>query len=317
MAKWLLKLSEHRAIQSGVRLLKTIKPWGFGGVSLYEVLRFFVQGLFEGFITTRASAISFSFFLALFPFSIFLLTIIAYIPIDNFQEELMLLISKVVPPNSFQAIEATIQDILSIRRGDLLSLGFLLALFFANNGVNAILTGFYQSYHKVELRNLFGQYGVSLGLTVALSMLFITSVALIIFSEVGITRLEDLRIVSSFSSNLLFAVRFLILVLLVFLSLSLLFYFGPASQKTYRFISPGGILATVLLFATSYGFSYYVSHFASYNKLYGSIGTLLVILLWIWVNSLAILIGFELNASISQALKEHPGDEEIRLKTFS
>ena len=286
-------------------------------MSLYEVLRFFIQGLFEGFITTRASAISFSFFLALFPFSIFLLTVIAYIPIDNFQEELMFLISKVVPPNSFQAIEATIDDILSIRRGDLLSLGFLLALFFANNGVNAILTGFYQSYHKVELRNLFGQYGVSLGLTIALSTLFITSVALIIFSEVGISRLEDLRIVSNFSSNLLFAVRFIIIVLLVFLSLSLLFYYGPASQKTYRFISPGGILATVLLFVTSYAFSYYVSNFASYNKLYGSIGTLLVILLWIWVNSLAILIGFELNASISEALKEHQGDDEIRLKSFS
>lgn len=310
-------MAEHRLVRSGEKLLKTIKPWGFGGVSLYEVLRFFIQGLFEGFITTRASAISFSFFLALFPFSIFLLTVIAYIPIDNFQEELMLLISKVVPPNSFQAIEATIDDILSIRRGDLLSLGFLLALFFANNGVNAILTGFYQSYHKVELRNLFGQYGVSLGLTIALSTLFITSVALIIFSEVGISRLEDLRIVSDFSSNLLFAVRFIIIVLLVFLSLSLLFYYGPASQKTYRFISPGGILATVLLFVTSYAFSYYVSNFASYNKLYGSIGTLLVILLWIWVNSLAILIGFELNASISEALKEHQGDDEIRLKSFS
>jgi membrane protein len=310
-------MAEHRLVRSGEKLLKTIKPWGFGGVSLYEVLRFFIQGLFEGFITTRASAISFSFFLALFPFSIFLLTVIAYIPIDNFQEELMLLISKVVPPNSFQAIEATIDDILSIRRGDLLSLGFLLALFFANNGVNAILTGFYQSYHKVELRNLFGQYGVSLGLTIALSTLFITSVALIIFSEVGISRLEDLRIVSNFSSNLLFAVRFIIIVLLVFLSLSLLFYYGPASQKTYRFISPGGILATVLLFVTSYAFSYYVSNFASYNKLYGSIGTLLVILLWIWVNSLAILIGFELNASISEALKEHQGDDEIRLKSFS
>ncbi len=310
-------MAEHRLVRSGEKLLKTIKPWGFGGVSLYEVLRFFIQGLFEGFITTRASAISFSFFLALFPFSIFLLTVVAYIPIDNFQEELMFLISKVVPPNSFQAIEATIDDILSIRRGDLLSLGFLLALFFANNGVNAILTGFYQSYHKVELRNLFGQYGVSLGLTIALSTLFITSVALIIFSEVGISRLEDLRIVSNFSSNLLFAVRFIIIVLLVFLSLSLLFYFGPASQKTYRFISPGGILATVLLFVTSYSFSYYVSNFAIYNKLYGSIGTLLVILLWIWVNSLAILIGFELNASISEALKEHQGDEEIRLKSFS
>ena len=310
-------MAEHRLVRSGEKLLKTIKPWGFGGVSLYEVLRFFIQGLFEGFITTRASAISFSFFLALFPFSIFLLTVIAYIPIDNFQEELMLLISKVVPPNSFQAIEATIDDILSIRRGDLLSLGFLLALFFANNGVNAILTGFYQSYHKVELRNLFGQYGVSLGLTIALSTLFITSVALIIFSEVGISRLEDLRIVSNFSSNLLFAVRFIIIVLLVFLSLSLLFYYGPASQKTYRFISPGGILPTVLLFVTSYAFSYYVSNFASYNKLYGSIGTLLVILLWIWVNSLAILIGFELNASISEALKEHQGDDEIRLKSFS
>ena len=310
-------MAEHRLVRSGEKLLKTIKPWGFGGVSLYEVLRFFIQGLFEGFITTRASAISFSFFLALFPFSIFLLTVIAYIPIDNFQEELMFLISKVVPPNSFQAIEATIDDILSIRRGDLLSLGFLLALFFANNGVNAILTGFYQSYHKVELRNLFGQYGVSLGLTIALSTLCITSVALIIFSEVGISRLEDLRIVSNFSSNLLFAVRFIIIVLLVFLSLSLLFYYGPASQKTYRFISPGGILATVLLFVTSYAFSYYVSNFASYNKLYGSIGTLLVILLWIWVNSLAILIGFELNASISEALKEHQGDDEIRLKSFS
>jgi membrane protein len=311
------RIENNPLVRGTIRVLREIKPPGFGGVSLYEVMRFFFVGLFEGFVTTRASAIAFSFFMAIFPFTLFLLTIIAYIPIDNFQEELLLLIQDVVPPNSYSAVESTIMDILSNRRGGLLSLGFILALFFANNGVNAIITGFYQSYHKVEFRNFFNQIGVSLGLTLTLSFLFILSIALIIFSEIGLSYLQNIDFISRFNSQLLGLAKWLIVLLLVFYSLSLLFYYGPAKQRQYHFVTPGGILATVLLIISSYVFSFYVSNFASYNKLYGSIGTLLIILVWIWINSLSLLIGFELNASIRQALRERRGNEEIKLKKQS
>ena len=294
------------------RLMQRIYVPGFGGVDLYQVLKFFATGLIEGYLTTRAASISFSFFLAIFPFTIFLLTIIAYIPIDNFQLELIELLEQVVPPNTWVAIDKTLTDIIQIRRGGLLSLGFVLALFFANNGVNAILTSFNATFHSIEIRTFFSQLRASIALTVVLSVLFITSVTLVIFSETIINRLEVLEIVSRFESQLLGFAQFIVVITLIFFSVTLLYYYGPANRKEQRFFSPGAILTTLLLWLTSFGFAAYVNGFASYNQIYGSIGTLIIILLWIYLNSIVLLLGFELNASIVHARKTSSHEIELQ-----
>ena len=132
-----------------VKFLRVIKLPGFQGASVYEILKFFLDGLVEGFITTRAAAISFNFFLAIFPFAIFLFTIIPYIPIDHFQENLLEIIQSLLPRTTYDSVESTLIDILSIKRGGLLSFGFVLALLFANNGVMGIITGFNQTDRNV------------------------------------------------------------------------------------------------------------------------------------------------------------------------
>ncbi len=294
------------------RLLRRIYLPGFGGVDLYQVLKFFATGLIEGYLTTRAASISFSFFLAIFPFTIFLLTIIAYIPIDNFQTELVELLAQVVPPRTWQAIDSTLTDIIQIKRGGLLSLGFVLALFFANNGVNAIITSFNATFHSIEIRTFFSQLRASIVLTLVLSVMFITSVVLIIFSEAIINRFEVLEIVSRFESQMLGLAQLIVVLALIFFSITLLYYFGPANRKEQRFFSPGAIFSTALLWLTSYGFAAYVTNFASYNQIYGSIGTLIIILIWIYINSIVLLVGFELNASIVHARKTSSHEIELQ-----
>ena len=309
---WVHKLWYSPPMMAFRRLLKRIYLPGFGGVGLYQVLKFFVTGLLEGYLTTRAASISFSFFLAIFPFTIFLLTIIAYIPIDNFQSELIALLESVVPPKTWVAIDKTLTDIIQIRRGGLLSLGFLLALFFANNGVNAIITSFNATFHSIEIRTFFSQLRASIVLTVVLSIMFITSVTLVIFSETIIDRLEVLDIVSRFESQLLGFAQLIVVLALIFFSITLLYYYGPANRKEHRFFSPGAILTTFLLWLTSYGFASYVTNFASYNQIYGSIGTLIIILLWIYINAIVLLVGFELNASIVHARKTSSSEIELQ-----
>lgn len=302
--EYLDKIERHPAVRPFIRLLNRIKIPGFRGASLYLVLRYYTIGLIEGFITSRAASISFSFFMAIFPFTIFLLTIIPYIPIDGFQEELFTLLSEVVPPTTWETIESTLDDIINIKRGGLLSFNFLLAVFFANNGVLAIITAFNATFHEFEVRSLLSQYKISLALTILLSLFFIVAVASLIFTEGFMGILVERGIINSTDTDTIRWGQLLIYLALIFFAISMLFYYGPAKREHYSFFSPGPILSTALIVVSTIGFRYYVVNLAQYNKLYGSIGTLLVILLWIYLNSIILLLGFELNASIATAQKE-------------
>lgn len=284
-----------------IKFLRFIKIPFFQGQSLYDVLRFFYIGIMEGNVTSRAASVSFSFFLALFPGIIFLFTLIPYIPIDGFQQVLFELLHEIMPPNTFEAAESTIDDIINNKRGDLLSFGFIAALIFATNGTNALINNFNASVHQFKTRSFWRQELVAIFLTLLLSVLFIIGIALIIFTEGFTDWLIEIKVVPSELRSFLRIGRYASLVVVIFLSISLLYYFGPADRRLFRFLSPGSILATILILIGSELFSYYISNFNQYNRLYGSIGTLLIILLWIYVNSLILIIGFEFNAGIAAA----------------
>ena len=153
-----------------VRFGKKIKIPGLEGMSLYDVLEMYIIGIVKGALTTRASGISFSFFMAIFPFLLFILTLIPYIPIDGFQGELMALISEILPPKTFDAVQSVLNDIINHQYGGLLSFGFLLSIFLMTNGVNAIFGGFEYSYHIKEVRNVIKTYLISMA--VSLVMVF-------------------------------------------------------------------------------------------------------------------------------------------------
>ncbi len=279
---------------------------GFDGIPLYDVMLFFYRSLVDGSLTTRASAIAFSFFLALFPATIFLFTLIPYIPIRNFQAELFLLIHDLLPESTFLVVDETIQDILMRPRGGLLSLGFLMALIFASNGLVTMMNAFDSSLHTVEKRNWMGQRVISVILLFVLSVLLALAIALIILGQYAINYLdnESSLVGSRLTYYLLSVGRWVITVSLFFFAYSSLYFFAPAKKMRWRFISPGGTLATILSIIVMTGFGYYITNFGQYNKLYGSIGTLLVVLLLCYLLSLILLIGFELNNSINAARRK-------------
>jgi membrane protein len=278
---------------------------GLDGMAVYDVMVFFWRSIVDGSLTTRASAIAFSFFMATFPAIIFLFTLIPYIPIANFQNELFLLIEDMVPENVFLAIKETVQDILTQQRGDLLSLGFFMALIFSTNGFASMMGAFDASLHSFERRTWLGQRIIALLLLAVFSVLLTVAIALITYGQHFINYLvanEYLK--DHFTFYVLTIGKWVVILFLFFMANSFLYYLAPAKKTKWRFISGGSTFATVLSVATFIGFSYYINNFGQYNKLYGSIGTLLVIMLLMYLLALILLVGFELNASINEAVKQ-------------
>jgi membrane protein len=285
-----------------VELTKKIVLPGFQGVPLYHVLKFFGHGLHKGALQTRASALAFHFFLAIFPSIIFLFTLIPYIPIDNFQERLLSIIQEFMPQSAFEATRSTIIDILKHERSGLLSIGFVAALYFSTNGFHSMIEAFNRSYHTVETRTWLMQRVVSFILVFIATILIVAAIALIIVTEI---MLGKMSFMADAVQYLILGGRFLIIFALFFCTISFMYYLGPAKKVRWKFVNAGSTLATICSILTSYGFAFYVNNFGQYNKLYGSIGTLIVILLWVYFNSYILLLGFELNASIENAKQNH------------
>ena len=286
-----------------IEVVKKIKPLGFTGLSLYDVSVFFIKGLEEGAITTRASSLAFNFFLAFFPSIIVFFTLIPYIPIDGFQQTLMEIISNVLPPSTNSATFSTLEDIINNQRGGLLSIGFILALYFSTNGMSSLIQAFNSSYHIRENESIIKHQMLSILLTIVISALVFLTIILIIFGKAAIIYMIDYQLINENKLVLLNAAKWVILIFMLFLGITTIFNLGPAIKSQIKIFSPGAILATLFIILTSIVFSYYIDNFSQYNKIYGSIGTLIIILLWIYFNAIFLLIGFELNASIFNAKK--------------
>lgn len=287
-------------IQKLIHGSKAIRPPRFSGLTLYDIGYFFVVETQKSAITTRASAVAFTLFLALFPAIIFIFSLIPYLPIANLHQQLLTELHTLLPQTAYQAAVETINDLVKTQRNGLLSLGFLVTLYFATNSINALMEAFNQAIHVSETRSFIKQRCVSLFLFVALSMLLLTASLLIIFSEVALNyAVAHGLILSDWGEILLLTLgKWSVAFLLLYTAISLLYYFGPVNSANYQFISPGALLATVLSITASLVFNYYVNSFGTYNKVYGSIGSIMVIMLWLEFNCLIMLIGFDLNAKI-------------------
>jgi membrane protein len=219
-----------------------------------------------------------------------------------------------VPETAFLAIEETVLDILTQQRGGLLSLGFFMALVFSTNGLASMMGAFDASLHTFERRTWLSQYLTALWLLVILSVLITIAIGLITFGQYLINYLAASGFLrDQFTIYVLTIAKWLVILILFFMANSFLYYLAPAKKTKWRFFSAGSTLSTFLCVITFVGFSYYINNFGQYNKLYGSIGTLLVVMLLMYLLSLILLIGFELNASINEAIK-HSRRETIRHK---
>lgn len=278
---------------------------GFDRVPIADVVSFFLAGLKNGATATRASAVAYNFFLAFFPALLVMVTLIPYFPIDNLEEVMMTTLREILPINVFHTVKDTMEEIVSTKRTDLLSFGFLGAVLFATNGISALIRAFNASYHHLETRKWLNQQLVAILLVFIFCILVAISLTLIIFSGAFLDLLEAKEILTN--KVILVALnngKWLIILAFLFLGISFLYYLAPSRRGKFRFISPGATLATIIMVITSLGFSAFINNFGQYNKLYGSIGTMIAFLIWIYYNSLVLLIGFELNASIKNARLE-------------
>ncbi|MEN9489259.1 MAG: hypothetical protein RL494_1524 [Bacteroidota bacterium] len=295
-------------IKQLIVVLQNIKLPFLQGISLYELLHFYISGIIEGALSYRAAAIAWSFFMALFPFMLFILNLIPYIPITGFQEDFLGFVRENVPPTTFDAIDVIINDILHNSHSGLLSTGVILSVFLMTNGVNAVMSGFETSQHVVEKRTYFRQYFVALFISMVLTTILLVTVATIIIFEVFIQRTIIQDVLSSRISDKISLIeygRYSFVIIMILMSIGILFKFGIRQTRKRAFITIGVVFTTILIVLSSYFFGIWVVKFSKYNELYGSIGTLLVVMFYLWINCMILLLGFELDASIYK-LKHHP-----------
>ena len=283
---------------------KLVLP-GFDGLPIRQVITFVLKGFRKGVLVTRASSIAFNLLMALLPASIFLFTLIPFIPIHNFQKELIRLFENILPSNAFNYLQTTIIDIVTRKSKGLLLIMFIATVLFSTNGIHAIIHAFVVSAHSFKSRSWLHQRKISVILLMIVIFMTFAGGMLIIFEKAAVDRLVEYHIINrTLVINILIFLKWIVIIILVFFTISFLYYYAPGKRTGFRFFSAGSTLATFLFLMTSLGFSAYVNKFGQYNKLYGSIGTLMVILIWLYLNSIAILIGFELNVSIRAALDE-------------
>ncbi|TZF83688.1 YihY/virulence factor BrkB family protein [Pedobacter sp. BS3] len=299
--KTLLKFKPYHYL---IEWTKVIIFPGFSPLPLYTVGVFFFQEIKKESLTNKASSLAYNFMLAIFPGLLFLFTLIPYIPIANFQDQLISLIALVLPHNAYMAVESTLQDIVKKQNGGLLSFGFFAALYFATNGVHKLMQAFNKASLTLETRGWFKQRVIALNLTLLMVSALIVGLVIITIGEYILNFLKsELELKDSFWIYVLMLSRWIIMIAIYFTTISILYRYGPANPKRWRLFSAGAWLATFLAILTSLGFAFYINNFGNYNKLYGSIGTLIVIMIWLYLNSLIILVGFELNASIDLSKK--------------
>ncbi|UYW02174.1 YihY/virulence factor BrkB family protein [Flavobacterium agricola] len=294
------KILKYTWVRKAIRFLNSIYFPGLKGLSIYRFFQIYLTGIFRGAFSYRAGSVAFSFFMAMFPFILFILNLLPFVPLEGFQQNFLDFIADNVPPTTFGAIEGVIKDILNNSHRSLISSGFFLSIILMANGINAILGGFQSSYHISQLssnRSFLRQYFVAVVLSLVISAILIVAVAAIVVTEYFVHHFSE-----SIPIDELYVIqvsRYSILLFLILVVNSLILKFGTKHTKYLPFFNAGSLFSTALMVLGSYGFGIYVTKFARYNEFYGSIGAILVLMIYIWIISIIILLGFEVNASIN------------------
>jgi membrane protein len=293
--------------------LKKIRFKRYENVSLYKIIKIFMQNLNDDEILDRANGVSYNFLLAIFPAIIFLFTLIPYVTAffpDVNKESIMQFLGTQLPKSMYDVISSTILDIVSNQRGGLLSLGFVFSLYLSTNGTLALMRAFNACYRTIENRGGLKTRLIATALTINLAFVIFVAILLLVVGQLVmdyfIVHLKDFPFLNlnNFTVFLLFTLRFIVIFIVFFLAISSLYYFGPAIHYNWKFFSIGSLISTFLILAVSYGFSYYVTNFGTYNKVYGSIGVLIAIMVWVQLVTIVLLVGYEVNASIHHAIRK-------------
>ena len=275
-----------------------------GGLSVKELARRVIYEIWDDKCFARAAQLAYYFLFALFPFLLFLTTLLGYLPVANPMETVMGFLTRFASHDVLRLIRENIQELVTQQRGGLLSVGILMALWLATSAVVAVGDVLNEAYGVVDSRPLWKLYGEALLLMVGLTILFLFSTVLLIFGpQLGALVGNTLNLGKAFEIawNI---VRWPVLVFFVNLAVAMLYYFTPDVEQKWKWVTPGTIFSVMGWLLVSLGFAFYVNNFDSYNKTYGSIGTVIVLLTWLYVTGLFILIGGEINSEIEHAARD-------------
>lgn len=270
--------------------------------NIYDIGRIFIQQLLKDNISERAGSMAFSFVIALFPLLLFLLNLIPYI--QNFlpyvtTQNTLLFIEEILPGEIYHQMENTITDIVSKPRQTLLSFGFFFALFASTQGVISMMNSFNSVYQTKESRGFFRSRAIAVLIVFVLVLTLLAASTIMVLGSIALDRVSEYQLFNSDFLLFLFgSLKFLILLSMFYFASAFIFRIAPAVHDRWHFFSIGSHISGLLITFAFYGFTFYLNNFASYNKLYGSIGTLIALMLWLYITSLIILISFEMNVTL-------------------
>ena len=289
--------------------LKPVVNWlkgnslpGLDKVPVYYVGYYFKEATWNGTLGTRSASLAFNFFLAIFPGILFLFSLIPFVPVYGFFDSILLSLKEVLPESLKEPVLFTLHDLIDNEREGFLIFNIVLTLYFASNGLDDLMTQFNNTNLFQEKRVWWKKRLIAIILVLLLTMLMLSAIVLISFTKNIIDLLIEYELINE-TVNWFFINmgRWVIVVVLFYIAISSLYYFGPAKRKSWKFFSVGSSSATILIILSSLGFSFYITHFSQYNAIYGSIGTVIILMLYFQLNSFILLLGFELNASIRKS----------------
>ncbi|MCX6351176.1 MAG: YihY/virulence factor BrkB family protein, partial [Bacteroidetes bacterium] len=226
--------------------------------------------------------------------------LIPYIPVHEMHTQVMEFMQTLMPSNAFITIQGTLQDILETPRGSLLSFGLILALYFGSNGIFAMT----ETFNPNDKHNYFYRRFMGIVLALVLGTLFIVDITVLLLGETGIKYILDfLNLNGQIADWAILLLRWGMMLLLIFVAYAILYYYGDPLREKWKYIYPGAFLATLFTLLTSFGYGYYVGRWGNYNKLYGSIGALIITMLWMYFNSIVVICGHEFNQSLRRDVR--------------
>ena len=296
-------------VRWAIKLLENIQPPGFEGLSIYDLVLFLLRSFKEGNYSIRAAAISFNLILAIFPLLLVILALIPYLPIDGFQASVLAELIGVVPSDMRPFLVPTLEDLVLQKHYFVLSIGFVLTVYYASNSINTILSSFNSSFQIELKRHPIKQRLIALSLSLVWALLSLGAIVLIILGEELIQLINNsLSLDHTAAYYLGHGIKWIIVFFMLILGITVLYNFGNPEVKKFKFVSAGSSLAALVIILASIGFIAYATNFGNYNELYGSLGSLIVLLVWVNLCSRILLIGFELTTKIGQIKKQNTTD---------
>lgn len=306
-----------RPLRSMLYFLQHFTLPGNRGVPLYDVLRFFLVSIFNGDLNQRAKGLSYSFLVAVPPLLIFFFTLVAYFPVDGVQDQLLGELSTIIPSKIMGPLSDTVNDVMGHRHSTLLSIGFGSSILLAANGLMGVIASLNFANHSVEKRPYVQRYLLSIMLVFIIYVVIVLTVALLMGHKL-LLQFIFVRgwLPNTQGSTLLFNIgRWVLIVLAILTVISMIYYWAPVKKQRVGFFSAGSVLATAMFLVLSWGLGLYLNNFSNYNLIYGSIGTLLMLMFWVRFNCIVLLVGYDLNISIyngSIIKKNRDSRREIR-----